>query len=98
MFALYRPFVTGSSFWKQDGGHYYNDGAFAGLLRCMIPSSEGYLSQLGRNHHSLLLPWSFDLLSRGLNILLGREKAIEFWEEGLKKGVNSPNLYSVEKR
>jgi hypothetical protein len=98
MLAFSRPFVTGSSFWKQDDDFYYNDGAFAGLLRSVIPFSKTESFQPGRHHHSLRLPWSFDLLFHGLDILLGREKAIEFWEEGLKRGAHNPDLYTIEKR
>ena len=78
------PFITGSSIYDND---YHNDGVFAGLLQSLNPLSvDEPLFQPWRHHHSLLLPWSFELLSHGLNILLDREKAIKFWEDGFKRG------------
>jgi hypothetical protein len=78
------PFITGSSIYDND---YHNDGVFAGLLQSLNPLSvDEPLFQPWRHHHSLLLPWSFELLSHGLNILLDREKAIKFWKDGFKRG------------
>lgn len=78
------PFITGSSVYDND---YHNDGVFAGLLQSLNPLSvDEPLFQPWRHQHSLLLPWSFELLSHGLNILLDREKAIKFWEDGFKRG------------
>jgi hypothetical protein len=70
------PFVTGSSFWKTEGGVYHNDGAFAGLLQSFNPSlsKREKFCHPRQYHHSLLLPWSFDLLTNGLNILLGHDR------------------------
>ena len=70
------PFVTGSSFWKTEGDVYHNDGAFAGLLQIFNPSlsKRDKFGHPYHYHHSLLLPWSFDLLSNGLNILLGHDR------------------------
>jgi hypothetical protein len=66
---------------------YYNDGAFAGLFQSFIPMSKqyGHFFHPQRYHYSVLLPWSFDLISNGLNILLGYERAVHFWEEGLRR-------------
>lgn len=90
MLVFSRPFVTGSSFWKQDDNYYHNDGAFAGLLQSLIPLSDSEpIFQPHRHRHSLLLPWNLDLLSRGLDILIGREKAVQYWKEGLKRGANT---------
>jgi hypothetical protein len=91
-----RPFVTGSSFWKQDDNYYHNDGAFAGLLQGLIPLSKSEpLFQPRQHHHSLLLPWRLDLLAHGLDILLGRDKATQFWEEGMKRGGHNPNVKNM---
>ncbi|KAL3794328.1 hypothetical protein ACHAW5_009888 [Stephanodiscus triporus] len=90
------PFVTGSSFWKQDDNYYHNDGAFVGLLQSLIPLSDSEpLFQPRRHRHSLLLPWNLDLLSHSLDILIGREKAVQYWTEGLKRGAHNPNVNSV---
>jgi hypothetical protein len=85
------PFVTGSSFGKRDdrNGAYHNDGAFAGLLGNLIPQS---IHEMGlflphQYHHSLLLPWRFDLLSNNLNMRMSHDKAVHFWEEGLRRGL-----------
>jgi len=77
------PFVTGSSFWKREGDNFHNDGAFAGLFK------RQQFFYPGQYHHSLLLPWSVDLLSNGLNILLGHDRAVHYWEEGYSRGVNA---------
>jgi len=77
------PFVTGSSFWKREGDNFHNDGAFAGLFK------HEHFFYPSQYHHSLLLPWSFDLLSNGLNILLGHDRAVHYWEEGYSRGVNA---------
>lgn len=77
------PFVTGSSFWKREGDNFHNDGAFAGLFK------HEYFFYPSQYQHSLLLPWSFDLLSNGLNILLGHDRAVHYWEEGYSRGVNA---------
>ncbi len=83
------PFVTGSSFWKRGGDVYHSDGAFAGLLHSFYPSlsKQEHLFHPRKYHHALLLPWNLDLLSNGLNILLGYDQAIYYWEEGYKRGV-----------
>ncbi len=82
------PFLTGSSFWKRGGDVYHNDGAFAGLLQSFNPSlsKQEHLFHPRQYNHSLLLPWNLDLLSNGLNILLGYDRAIYYWEEGYKRG------------
>ena len=92
--SLSRPFITGSTFCSRDDntGRYHNDGAFAGLFaftKHLISQSDDdhQLFRPDMYHHSLKLPWSFDLLSNGLNILLGHDRAVHYWKEGLRKGV-----------
>lgn len=80
--TISRPFVTGRSFGKRDDQSLHNDGAFAGLLRGLT------LTLADENHHSLRLPWNFDLLWNGLNMLLGHDRALQFWNEGLKRGID----------
>eukprot|EP00970_Alexandrium_tamarense_P002741 scaffold387_cov195-Alexandrium_tamarense.AAC.21 len=70
------------SFGKRDDQSLHNDGAFAGLLRGLT------LTLADENHHSLRLPWNFDLLWNGLNMLLGHDRALQFWNEGLKRGID----------
>lgn len=82
-----RPFITGESFgkWDDESGVYHNDGAFSGLLESVFfPRSEG---RHGHNY-SLLLPWRYGLLSDGLNIGLKHDSAVQYWKEGLMRGVS----------
>lgn len=88
--TAHRPYVTGGSFGDLDRNtesfRVYNDGAFAGLLRnfiCKFTSEN--IFQMRRYHYSLLLPWKFDIIANSLNAHLDRDKALQFWREGLMR-------------
>ena len=73
------PFVTGSSWFD---GDYHNDGGFA-----IVFGLKGLKQTCDSNCYSLKLPWRLDLLGNFLNIFLSRERAVSFWEEGMKRGI-----------
>jgi hypothetical protein len=85
------PTVTGfplGNFNRNTGSHH-NDGAFVGLLQNLISSSENDINlfEPATYHHSLLLPWNFELLSHSLNMLLSHDGAAGFYRQGLDRGV-----------
>jgi len=96
------PFVTGSSFgfFDETTGLHHNDGAFAGLLQNLLlkPKNGEQYFPPRQYDHSLLLPWNFDLLSNGLNMLLSHDKAVHFWKEGLERGGVPSSIHDDRRR
>ena len=99
IFVYYNsPYVTGESVWRKDTvkGDYHMDGAFLlfpykALPRCTGSSSSGRMSSSsfvgagnGQTKRKIGLPMRFDLLWNALNPDLGRVKAMEFYDLGLR--------------
>ena len=80
--------MTGPSFTILDDetGMHHNDGAFSGLFLSRQAKSKLLFGQCQR-HHSLNVPWTFDMQSNILNIFLSSERAKYFWNEGFANGV-----------
>ena len=70
------PFATAERLWEADSstGEYNMDGIFSTHDHPVCA-------------HQLDLPWKWDLRVNGLNVNLGPDKVVKFWNEGLEYGL-----------